>query len=161
MTGEMELKLARVRDAQCLAEMSRDLVEQGLGWSWTSTRIRQKIRCPNNIVLVAKTRQTTVGFAIMYVDIEEARLNLLAVDTPYRRRGIGRRLVEWLEQSAVIAGVSVVYLEVRAGCRGAQKFYEQLGYRRVEYLSGYYCARESALRMARDLWHPAPHSAAT
>lgn len=155
----MELGLARVRDARRLAEMSRDLVEHGLSWSWTPIRIHKKICCPDNVVLVGRHHQQPIGFAIMYFDIEEARLNLLAVAKDYRRRGIGRQLVEWLEQSAVVAGVSVVYLEVRAGHLGTQQFYQQLGYRRVEFLPGYYCGRESALRMARDLRDPAPHRA--
>lgn len=157
----MELGLATVPEAQCLAEMSRDLVEHGLGWSWTPIRIHKKIRCPDNVVLVARNRRQPVAFALMYFDIEEARLNLLAVAKAYRRRGMGRRLVEWLEQSALVAGVSVVYLEVRAGHLGTQQFYQRLGYRRLEFLPGYYSGRESALRMARDLRDPAPHRTAT
>lgn len=152
MTSNIVLELARTRDSQHLAEMSRDLIEQGLGWSWTPARIHQKILCPENIVLVARMNNVITGFAIMYVGMDEARLNLLAVAPGYRCRGIGRRLVEWLEQSALVAGVSVVYLEVRAASLGARKFYERLGYIRVQRLRGYYAGRESALRMARDLW---------
>lgn len=152
----MELGLAKLRDSQCLAEMSRDLVEQGLGWSWTPIRIHKKIRCPNNVVLVARQAAQPVGVAVMYFDIEEARLNLLAVAKAYRRRGVGRRLVEWLEQSAVVAGITTVYLEVRAGHLDTHKFYQRLGYRQIEYLPGYYSGRESALRMARDLRNPVP-----
>lgn len=141
--------------------MSRDFVEQGLGWSWTSARICRKIQCPNNIVLLAGTRKELIGFAIMHVGFEEARLNLLAVSPNFRNRGIGRQLVQWLEQSALVAGVSVVYLEVRVSYRGAQRFYERLGYRQVEHVCGYYSGRESALRMARDLWYSTPHSTTT
>ena len=157
MNAEIELCLARPRDSQHLAEMSRDMIEQGLGWSWTPARIHKKILCPDNIVLVARTHNGIAGFAIMYVGMDEARLNLLAVAPGYRRRGIGRRLVEWLEQSALVAGVSVVYLEVRAGSMGAQRFYERLGYIRVQRVRGYYAGRETALRMARDLWSHTPY----
>ena len=152
----MELGLAKLRDAQCLAEMSRDLVEHGLGWSWTPVRIHKKIRCPNNVVLVARQAAQLVGVAVMYFDIEEARLNLLAVAKSYRRRGVGRRLVEWLEQSAVVAGITTVSLEVRAGHLDTHKFYQRLGYRQIEYLPDYYSGRESALRMARDLCNTVP-----
>lgn len=157
MNTDIVLELARVRDNQHLAEMSRDLIEWDLGWSWTPARIRQKILCPNNIVLVARVRNEITGFAIMHVGMEEARLNLLAVSPAHRRKGIGRRLVQWLEESALVAGVSVVYLEVRAGASGAQQFYEQLGYRRVQRIRGYYAGREAALRMARDLWCGTPY----
>lgn len=156
MDTGIAFELARLRDSQRLAEMSRDLIEQGLGWSWTPARIRSKIRCPDNIVLVARTGREIAGFAIMYVSVEEARLNLLAVAPGHRRKGIGRRLVEWLEASALVAGVSVVYLEVRAGSSAAQQFYRRLGYRRVQFVRGYYARREAALRMARDLWCGTP-----
>ena len=156
MNTDIVLDLARVRDAPRLAAMSRDLIEQGLGWSWTPARIRQKILCPDNVALIARAGEATTGFAVMYFGLEEARLNLLAVHPDYRRRGIGRRLVQWLEQSALVAGISVVYLEVRAGSHGAQHFYRRLGYRRVQVLHGYYRGREAALRMGRDLWCATP-----
>lgn len=157
MNTDIVLELAGTRDSRYLAEMSRDMIEHGLGWSWTPARIHQKILCPDNIVLVARINSVIVGFAVMYVGMDEARLNLLAVAPGYRRKGIGRRLVEWLEQSALVAGVSVVYLEVRAGSPGAQKFYERLGYVRVQRVRGYYAGREPALRMARDLWSTTPN----
>ena len=148
----MRIELATLSDAAELAAMSRDLVETGLGWSWTPSRVIRNIRSPDNIVLVANNRQGIDGFAIMYFGREEARLNLLAVRPDCRRAGVGRRLIQWLEASALVAGISVVYLELRADNKGARAFYEKLGYRRVGHLPGYYCGRESALRMARDLW---------
>jgi ribosomal-protein-alanine N-acetyltransferase len=148
----VELKLANISDAAELAAMSRDLVEAGLGWAWTPSRVARNIRSPDNIVLAANQRQRIVGFAIMYFGREEARLNLLAVRPDCRRAGVGRRLIQWLEASALVAGISVVYLELRAANPGARAFYEKLGYRRVDTLPGYYSGRESALRMARDLW---------
>jgi GNAT superfamily N-acetyltransferase len=60
------------------------------------------------------------GFAIMEFLEEEAHLNLLAVDPSYRRAGLGRRLVRWLEESCTVAGSFVVYLEVRASNPGAR-----------------------------------------
>ena len=152
MSREVEFELATITDAAELAAMSRDLIETDLGWSWTPSRVVRNIRSPDNVVLVANQRQRIAGFAIMYFGREEARLNLLAVRPDCRRAGVGRRLIEWLEASALVAGISVVFLELRAANPGARAFYEKLGYRRVETLPGYYCGRESAFRMARDLW---------
>ncbi|MDQ3565414.1 MAG: hypothetical protein M3436_15230 [Pseudomonadota bacterium] len=33
--------------------MSRDLVEVGLGWSWTPDRVSRSIQCPDTVVLSA------------------------------------------------------------------------------------------------------------
>ena len=146
------MELARAGDAGTLGLMSRDLVEAGLGWAWTPQRIGEAIRSTDDVVLVARCGNTIAGFAIMYFGQDEARLNLLAVHPQHRRRGIGRRLVKWLEKSAVTAGISVAYLEMRSSSSVARQFYHALGYLPVETLPGYYQQQETALRLARDLW---------
>lgn len=155
MPATLDIRLANMADAATLAVMSRDLVELGLGWSWTRSRVIRHIRSPESVVAVAQCRKKTAAFAIMRFGKEEAHLDLLAVRPRYRRTGIGRRLIEWLEKSALVAGVSVIYLEVRENNKEAQAFYKKLGYSQVTRLSGYYRGRESAIAMARDLWCPA------
>jgi ribosomal-protein-alanine N-acetyltransferase len=41
---DAQIRLARPSDAQAIAEMSRDLIEHGLGWRWTPSRIRAALR---------------------------------------------------------------------------------------------------------------------
>jgi ribosomal-protein-alanine N-acetyltransferase len=156
-TSSFTIELARSRDAFPIARLSRDEIESGLAWSWRPERVRAAIRSPTNSVVAARCRDLLLGFAVMRFLDEEARLNLLAVEPRYRRRGVGRCLVRWLEESALTAGISVVYLEVRAGNQAAQRFYESLGYRTVQVLRGYYMGQESAFRLARDLWEPPPN----
>ena len=146
------MELALRRDATGIATMSRDLVEAGLGWSWTPSRVAHCIQCPDTVVLVARARAGIAGFAIMGFATEDAHLNLLAVDPEHRFSGIGKRMIRWLEKSALVAGISVIYLEVRASNTGAQSFYRRLGYQPICRVTGYYSGRESAVRMARDLW---------
>ena len=154
MSCEIEFRLARVADAPRLAAMSRDLVELGLGWSWIPSRIAGHIRSPESVVLIAQRGSRIAAFAIMRFGADEAHLDLLAVTPSCRRTGIGRGLMTWLEESALVAGVSVVYLEVRAANVTARAFYTSLGYRSVTRLLGYYGGREAAVCMARDLWSP-------
>lgn len=155
MSNLTEIRLATVSDTAALALMSRDLIELGLGWSWTRSRIIRHVESPASVVLVACRRSRKIAFAIMRFGVEEAHLDLLAVKPKYRRAGLGRRLIQWLEKSAVVAGISVIYLEVRESNKEAQAFYEKLGYCRVTRLPGYYGGRESAICMGRDLWSAA------
>ena len=155
MRVDVHYRLAFGADAPALAAMSRDLVEIGLDWSWVPARILHHVRAPESVVLVAEQGALAVGFAIMRFAVDDGHLDLLAVRPAHRRAGIGRGLVAWLERSALVAGLSVVYLEVRAGNAPALAFYEALGYRRIQRLRGYYQGRETAIRMARDLWCPA------
>jgi ribosomal-protein-alanine N-acetyltransferase len=143
-------------DALPLAQLSRDLVEQGLPWSWRPERVIQHVREPESVVLLARSGPEIAGFGIMRYRRVHAHLNLLAVAPRWRRAGIGRRIVAWLEETALVAGLEWIDLELRAGNRGARQFYENLGYGALEYVPGYYQGRESALRMRRRLRERAP-----
>jgi ribosomal-protein-alanine N-acetyltransferase len=151
INSEITFQLARTADAATLAKMSRDWIEQGLRWRWTPKRVEISIQAANVNVLVARLGRRTAGFAIMRYGDHVAHLDLLAVAPPYRRNGVGRQLVEWLEKCAVVAGIIRVVLEVRAGNEGAQRFYERMGYRTLVRLPDYYQGVEDALRMGRDL----------
>jgi ribosomal-protein-alanine N-acetyltransferase len=101
--------------------------------------------------VVARAANRIAGFGIMRYGDDEAHLDLLGVSHDYRREGLGRRLVAWLEKPALVAGISAVFLEVRESNHGAQAFYERLGYRKLAHLPQYYQGRESAVRMGREL----------
>ena len=148
---DYRLEPARVADAVRLAAMSHQLVESGLRPAWGAQRISWHVRHPESVVLTARSDRTVAGFAIMRYGDDLAHLNLLAVDPAHRRRGIARRLVTWLEESALTAGTFIIGLELRAENREAQDFYRALGYREVGRVPGYYQGLEAAIRMERDV----------
>lgn len=152
--AQISLAIAKPSDALTIALMSRDLIETGLAWSWTPRRVMASLGNPQANVITARTAAASdriVGFGIMRYGDDEAHLDLLAVHPRWRRQGIGRRIVEWLEKPARAGGIAAVVLEVRSANRGAQLFYERLGYRRIAEIRGYYQGCESAVRMCRDL----------
>lgn len=157
MSSSEAIRPGTLQDATRIAEMSRRYIEHGLGWSWTPARVARAIQSDCNNVIVASDGPAVIGFAIMRYGDEEARLNLFAVDPRYRRRGIGTRLIQWLEETALVNGNGVVYLEARAGNASAIGFYQSLGYRVVQRVPGYYSGTETAVRMAHDLWVTQPH----
>ncbi len=150
----ISIRFATGDDAQDIAEMSRDLIERGLGWSWTPERVRRCLRHPDTNVVVAQRGAESAGFAVMKYGDDEAHLLLLAVRSAHVRQGVGKALVSWLERSAEVAGIGRVTLETRAGNRSAHAFYRQLGYSQVQVLPGYYGGRETCLRLARTLLAP-------
>ena len=145
------LGLARYSDALEIAEMSRDLIEHGLSWSWTPARVRRAILGRDSCVLIARREQKIAGFAIMHFGDEVAHLNLLAVSAEHRRQGLGRQLIDWLSSSAVEAGIFRIDLELRETNGGARAFYHSLGFQSLDVVQGYYQGREPALRMSRRL----------
>ncbi len=150
-SNEISLRLARPAEATAIAQLSRDLIEYGLGWRWTPARVAASIRAPNVNVLVAYVRGQLAGFAIMRYGDDDAHLDLLAVAPAYRRAGVGRQLLQWLEKCAVVGGIFCVTLEVREVNEKAQLFYQRMGYRALVHLPRYYQGIEGALRMGRAL----------
>ena len=120
------LRLAEMSDARGIAEMSRDFIESGLGWRYDPA------------------------------SIERAHLVLLAVQPTQRRRGIGRRMVDWLMESALTAGMASVHLELRADNEAARRFYRAVGFSETVLMPKYYNGREAAMRMIRVLRAPGP-----
>jgi ribosomal protein S18 acetylase RimI-like enzyme len=147
----VHLQPARRDDAPRLAAMSRRLIESGLEPCWTAERIERQLRNHDSVVLTARAAVDIAGFAIMQYGDDAAHLNLLAVQPAYRRSGIGRQLVSWLEDTARVAGTFAIRLEVRTGNAAARAFYAALGYRETGYVRGYYQGVEDAIRLARDL----------
>jgi ribosomal-protein-alanine N-acetyltransferase len=148
------LRPAAPVDAHAIALMSREYIEHGLGWRYDPPRVLRAIRRPDTMVLLACEREVPVGFAVMEFGDERAHLVLLAVRPTHRRRGIARRLLEWMLESALTAGIASVHLELRSGNEAAQRFYRALGFAETVVLPRYYGGREAALRMVRVLRAP-------
>ena len=157
------LRPAVPRDAHAIAVMSRDCIEHGLGWKYDQARVQAAIRRRDMTVLTASDRGALAGFAMMEFGDERAHLVLLAVRPAQRRRGIGRRMFEWLLESAMTAGIESVHLELRAQNDAARRFYRALGFSETILIPRYYGGTEPALRMIRVLrtartaeytWHP-------
>jgi len=164
------IRLAEPRDAQAIAMMSRDFIEAGLGWKYDAARVMRAIRDRETLVAVAcesgkaaaaaGARGAITGFAIMEFGDERAHLVLLAVRPSHRRLGIGQRLLEWLLESARVAGMASIHLELRSNNDAARRFYRAMSFYETVLVPGYYRSgegrKEGALRMLRVLRSPGP-----
>lgn len=141
------LRPARVQEARACAELSRDLIEAGLVWRYTPGRMAALIGDPETVVLVACDGSRIQGFAVMHFGDVHAHLSLLCVLPTRQRRGIGRRLHQWLLESAGVAGIASIQLELRADNSAALSFYRRLGFTETQLVTGYYDGQVAARRM--------------
>lgn len=142
---------AKIGDAPAIANMSRTLIEPGLPWTWTPRRVAAHMKQRHSMVVVARSGSALVGFVMAQFGNDNVHLTLLGVAQTHRNAGIGRRLIEWVEESAVVAGLFMVKLEVRAGNQAARRFYARVGYREAGVMTGYYSGVEDAIKLSRDL----------
>jgi [ribosomal protein S18]-alanine N-acetyltransferase len=145
------VRLATAADAAGIADLSRDAIEQGLGWSWTRGRVLRSIRDRATNVAVLHERDALLGFGIMQYGDEKAHLSLLAVQATRRRTGLGTLLLAWLEKSAVTAGIERIQLEARVDNPDAVRFYRSQGYRETGSIAGYYNGTLDAIRLEKAL----------
>ncbi|HEY6451055.1 MAG TPA: GNAT family N-acetyltransferase [Steroidobacteraceae bacterium] len=145
------IRLASVRDAPMIAEMSRDYIEYGLGWSWTPARVLAAVcdRATNTVVL--EHGEAIAGFGIMHYGDEVAHLALLAVRPRQQQRGLGALLMAWLEKPARVAGIERIRLEARADNPNAIGFYRKQGFREAGRIAGYYRGAVDAVRFEKRI----------
>jgi [ribosomal protein S18]-alanine N-acetyltransferase len=149
------LRLARASDARTMAVMSRELIEAGLRWRYHTVHMLRLMGDDETVALVADDSAGVRGFAVMQFGDERAHLVLLCVRPPLQRCGIGQRLLAWLLDSARVAGIGRVQLELRADNAAAHRFYVGQGFLDDAWLPGYYDGLVAARRMHLDL-RPAP-----
>jgi len=149
-----DIGLATLADAQPIALISRDEIEQGLRWSWTPRRVRRAMENRETNVIVARERTTVIGFALMEYRSDDAHLLLLAVTHSHRRKGIATAMLAWLEETLLVAGIAAIQVEVRASNHVALAFYARLGYEQVNATSRYYQGVETAVHLVKELRSP-------
>ena len=149
--SEIALRLARLGDAPRIANASRTLIEAGLPWSWTPRRVASHMRSREHLTVIAANGGELAGFVLAQFGSSAVHVALLGVAPGYQRLGLGKLLVSWVEESASVAGLFLMQLEVRASNQQARRFYARLGYRETGRTAGYYSGVEDAIRLERDL----------
>ncbi|MEO8018257.1 MAG: GNAT family N-acetyltransferase [Pseudomonadota bacterium] len=127
-TTDVTVRLAKLSDADGIAAMSRDYIEQGLPWTWTAERVANAVHDPDTNVVVAGERGKIAAFGIMFFADDDAHLLLFAVRSGTRRRGIGSAILRWLEEAARTAGAKRIRVECRRDNTPARIFYGEHGY---------------------------------
>jgi len=148
------IRLASGADAPAIADMSRQYIEYGLGWSWTAARIAAAIQDESTNVAVVHLSDGVVAFGIMHYGERTAHLALLAVHPMRRKQGIATRLVSWLEECADTAGIERIRVEARSDNPAAIAFYRKRGYAQTDRLAKYYRGVLDAVRFEKMLRAP-------
>lgn len=101
--------------------------------------------------LVMENEGRIIGYAGVWIVLDEAHVTNIAICQNYRRRGLGERLLVELIRSAKQYGALSMTLEVRVTNSAAQKLYEKLGFVKRGIRRQYYSdTKEDALIMWLD-----------
>jgi ribosomal-protein-alanine N-acetyltransferase len=110
-------------------------------WRWLASRLGLVVAAPNGRTLI-------VGFAGMWLQVDEAHIATIATHPDWRGRGIAQRVLLALLREAQRCQAQTVTLEVRVSNLVAQRIYQKFGFREVGRRRAYYQDnREDALLM--------------
>ena len=119
---------------------------------WPEHAYRQEIE-QNSLAhyIVARYGNAIVGFAGIWLLVDEAHITTFATRTAWRRQGIGERLLVALIDLALVRGAKEATLEVRPSNIPAKRLYEKYGFKVVGVRPRYYSDNnEDALIMTTD-----------
>lgn len=121
-------------------------------YPWSARFFRQEFEVAWARSLLAEKDGTIVGYVLFWLLPDVVDIHNLAVRREYRRRGIGRLLLQQVIVEALRRAPARVTLEVRKSNLTAQKLYESAGFVSTGVRKGYYSDDgEDALAMTLDL----------
>ena len=106
---------------------------------WPANAFRHELTQNRNArYIVARSGPRIVGYAGLWLMVDEAHVTTFAVHPEHRRLRIGERLLQRLFEIAVVMNAEWLTLEVRASNLPAQQLYEKYGFRRAGVRRRYY-----------------------
>jgi ribosomal-protein-alanine N-acetyltransferase len=88
--------------------------------------------------VVARSEGRVVGFAGIWLMVDEAHITTFGVHPDHRRQGVGRRLLLRLAELSIDLGAARMTLEVRVSNAPAQALYRSFGFRVAGRRTAYY-----------------------
>jgi ribosomal-protein-alanine N-acetyltransferase len=121
-------------------------------YPWSTRFFLQELQVQCARSIVAEVDRKVVGYILFWLLPDAVDIHNLAVDSAFRRCGIGRALLQRVVRQAKDRGLIRVTLEVRRSNAGAQRLYESVGFLTTGIRKGYYSDNgEDALAMALEL----------
>lgn len=105
---------------------------------WSEQSLQGEMTKENSVFLMAFEDENPVGYVGLSVVLDEGYMGNLAVLCDYRRRGIGKALMDELLEECIKLDLAFATLEVRESNIPAVKLYKGLGFEEIGRRRNYY-----------------------
>lgn len=123
---------------------------------WSLDSFEKELTNPCARYLLAEKEGRVIGFAGIWLVLDEGHITNIAICQEERGRGYGRKLTQALLQYAANLGAAYITLEVRRSNERAQRLYKGLGFISVGVRKRYYeDNQEDAFLMVNQSLPPA------
>ena len=118
---------------------------------WSVVSFEDILKYPLHHSFLAEEEGKICAYACLLVLFEDAEVENIAVDLPYRGRGIAKKLMDAMHEKAKTLGAKRCLLEVRVSNLSAVSLYEKYGYEKYGVRKRYYEDGEDAFVMQKNL----------
>lgn len=147
-----------------IMQVMRHGFDPAYGEAWNHSQTRSMLAMPLSHTIIAEAvpasqdgataRGVPIGFAMTRRVADEEELLLIAVMPQWRRRSVGSVLLTQVIENARQAGVSRIFLEMRAN-NPAYDFYHRFDFNQIglrpNYYTGLHSQRYDALTLVKSL----------
>jgi ribosomal-protein-alanine N-acetyltransferase len=117
---------------------------------WTEEMFIDALKNSTTRFKVAASFGKIIGYIIYWVLAGETSLLDIAVVKEYRRKGIAKQMLEFMEADSVKNNSREIFLEVRPSNKEALSLYLNFGYKQIDVRKKYYTT-EDALILRKQL----------
>ncbi len=140
---ELVIAAASEADLDAIAEIERHSFKS----PWSRETFAAELTREWARIDVGRVGHRVVAFCNYWIVSAELQILAIATHPDYRGRGIGRRMLAHVLDTARAAGCTLATLEVRRSNQPAIALYEHAGFRTVHVRARYYQDDEDALVM--------------
>lgn len=134
LTADLIIRDMRYDDLPTVAAMEKELFSD----PWPVSIFREDINSDYSYPLVAQSDNAIVGYAIIWVGVNEGHLTNIAVAKPFQRKSIAKKLLSYILRLAADMELAQVLLEVRPSNQPAIFLYKSFGFEQMAVRKKYY-----------------------
>lgn len=131
--------MLRIREMNASdVEAASRLEREAFSMPWSARDFLEMVEADYAHYYVAESEDGIVGCCGIRNIAGEGEITNVVVSAPYRRMGIGRKMMEYMLKMAAAEGVTATTLEVRVSNLPAIGLYESLGFKGEGVRPGFY-----------------------
>ena len=149
--ADIQIELMTVDDVEVVAELDKQCFPS----PWTVGAYLNEVHNPSAYYVVARVDSRIIGYAGLWLIMDEAHITTIGVAPELRGQKIGESILIHILDEAIHRGARRVTLEVRKSNLIAQRLYDKYGFHTVAVRKAYYTNNnEDALVMwVDDMWN--------
>lgn len=147
-TAKTLIREMKAEDAAAVAEIEYQTFPD----HWSQNAVLDTLSNPQTVCLLAEKAGKAAGYLLAYLAGGEAEIARIAVSEGLKRQGIGKKLLQLLEETCKEKQVGRLLLDVRESNREARAFYQKMAFQEDGVRKGFYQSpAEDAVLMSREL----------